>query len=385
MQPQLPEGFRFAPHLAQSYEKSGWCHVEAAISAVIKHGKRRLDLSRRQGHDITIYDNNNSDAIGTDLVPTCAASRLVPTLPDEMARRLEHELTFTNGKSDADKVAALYRNFFDAVATSVERLSFTNLGWGVAEVEALASAMPRFPSCVNLDLSGNCLSGAEGGAAVVSVITASVSITAIGKSGLHLKKNKLGVEGWTVIFDALRDSPNSIATCNLHGELLGADICEPLAEYLSVSESITSLDLTMNFISSDGAEELAAGLAANGSLKQLVLRNTAVMDDGAIAIGHALIDNTNCSIEELSLHSCAMGDGGAKAIAAFCIVSTSLKSLALGDNHIRVEGAKALAVSLDANSSLTALEARHNNLMGDEGKHLLQQAAKGREGFDLRL
>ena len=149
MQPQLPEGFSFAPHLAQSYETSGWCHVEAAISAVISHGKRRLNLSLRQRHDIYIYDNNNEEA-GTDLVPTCAARRPPPTLPDKMALRLEHELTFTNGKSDADKVAALYRSFFDAVAPSVKALDFAKLGWGAAEVEALAAAMPRFESVMQV-------------------------------------------------------------------------------------------------------------------------------------------------------------------------------------------------------------------------------------------
>ena len=170
MQPQLPEGFCFASHLAQSYETSGWCHVEAAISAVVTHGKRRLDLSVRQGHEISIYDNNNKE-VGVDLVPTCAAHRPVPTLPDTMAWRLEHELVFTNGKSDADKVAALYRSFFDAVAPSVERLNFARLRWGTAEVEALAVTMPSFSSCTSLDLAGITL-GAEGAKALAPAIAA---------------------------------------------------------------------------------------------------------------------------------------------------------------------------------------------------------------------
>ena len=52
MQSELPAGFAEAmrasdPPLAETYEESGWCFVEAAISAGVKVGARRLDLSRR--------------------------------------------------------------------------------------------------------------------------------------------------------------------------------------------------------------------------------------------------------------------------------------------------------------------------------------------------
>ena len=56
----------------------------------------------------------------------------------------------------------------------------------------------------------------------------------------ELHDNKLGVEGWTIIFNALRDSPTSkITEWNLQGERLGPAIAKPLAEYLSVTTELT--------------------------------------------------------------------------------------------------------------------------------------------------
>ena len=69
--------------------------------------------------------------------------------------------------------------------------------------------------------------------------------TLLGKAFLtecKLRDNKLGVEGWTIIFNALRDSPTSkITTWDLSDEGLGPEIAKPLAEYLSVTGSLTSV------------------------------------------------------------------------------------------------------------------------------------------------
>jgi len=58
----------------------------------------------------------------------------------------------------------------------------------------------------------------------------------------NLRNNRLGVEGWTIIFNALRDSPTSkITTWDLSFESLGPEIAKPLAEYISVTTSLTSV------------------------------------------------------------------------------------------------------------------------------------------------
>ena len=57
-----------------------------------------------------------------------------------------------------------------------------------------------------------------------------------------LNNNSLGVEGWTIVFNTLRDSPTSkITTWDLSGESLGPGIAKPLSDYISVTAPITSV------------------------------------------------------------------------------------------------------------------------------------------------
>ena len=68
----------------------------------------------------------------------------------------------------------------------------------------------------------------------------------------NLRGNRLGVEGWTIIFNALRDSPTSkIATWNFAGEELGPRITKPLADYISATASMTRLDVRNNWLGDD--------------------------------------------------------------------------------------------------------------------------------------
>jgi len=70
--------------------------------------------------------------------------------------------------------------------------------------------------------------------------------------------NNLGDEGWTSIFNALRDSPTSkITAWDLSGENLGPGIATPLAEYLSTSTMITECNLRGNKLNRESAKVLA--------------------------------------------------------------------------------------------------------------------------------
>ena len=102
-------------------------------------------------------------------------------------------------------------------------------------------------SALQLDLSHNELCGlayrgegtytAEGITAIANALKVTASLTEC-----NLRGNRLGVEGWTIIFNALRDSPTSnIATWNLAGEELGPRITKPLADYISATASVTSV------------------------------------------------------------------------------------------------------------------------------------------------
>ena len=62
--------------------------------------------------------------------------------------------------------------------------------------------------------------------------------------------------------------------------------------------------------------------------------------------------------------------------------SAVLTSLNLFDNDVGPEGAKGLADALRVNAMLTKLNVRHSGLR-NEDKKALQNAAKGRKGFNL--
>ena len=82
------------------------CFVEAAISAGLKLGTRRLDLGKRTDkameYDGGRYGNPSAPPEYT-LEGACAAARLPPLLPDEVKQRLKNEKTFTS-KADVGVV-----------------------------------------------------------------------------------------------------------------------------------------------------------------------------------------------------------------------------------------------------------------------------------------
>ena len=58
-----------------------------------------------------------------------------------------------------------------------------------------------------------------------------------------LRNNKLFTEGWCAIFAALRDNKdNKIESWDLSSQGINAEIAKVLAEYVSVSTAITSLE-----------------------------------------------------------------------------------------------------------------------------------------------
>ena len=138
MQSELPAGFPGAP-----YEQSGWCFVEAAISAAVKEGGCRLDLGKRTEEAMDFAYTHDGNRLDTKLTAVCAGRRPPPLPPSEVARLLETEKTFTNS-SDTGVVASLYRTFFEIIAGATERLAFRELHWGDAEAAQLAVVLPEF-------------------------------------------------------------------------------------------------------------------------------------------------------------------------------------------------------------------------------------------------
>ena len=169
MQTELPPGFCFDEGIAQTYDESGWCFVEAAISAGLKVGKRRLDLKKRTDKAMSGYGGFWENLFpGSTLESVCAVARPPPLLPDEVRRRLEQEKKFT-AKADVGVVDGLYRDFFGGAADSATQLDFSGLGWGEAEAKQLEVVLPHFTQLKMLDLSRNKL-GAAGASAIASLL-----------------------------------------------------------------------------------------------------------------------------------------------------------------------------------------------------------------------
>ena len=138
MQSELPTDFAGA-----SYEVSGWCFVEAAISAGVKVGSSRLDLGKRTDAAMRFAYTHGGGNLDNKLTAVCAGRRSPPLAPKEVQRLLETEKRFTNS-SDTSVVAGLYRSFFESIAAAAPRLVFRELAWGAAEAAQLGRVLPRF-------------------------------------------------------------------------------------------------------------------------------------------------------------------------------------------------------------------------------------------------
>ena len=108
------------------------------------------------------------------------------------------------------------------------------------------------------------------------------------------------------IFNALRDSPNSkIATWNLDFELLDHKIAKPLAEYNSVTASVTKFWVGRNQLG----------------------------DEGATILCDTLRESKATKVQELDLQYNSIGPEGAKAVASMADVVTSLTRLDVSYNY----------------------------------------------------
>ena len=155
-----------------------------------------------------------------------------------------------------------------AEALRVNRSLTTLVLWsnklGQEGVVALAQALKTNGSLRSLNLRLNGI-GVEGGKAVAEALRVNGSLTE-----LDLYRNKIGDEGWCAIFGALCDNKNTkIVKWLLGGEDINPKIALSLAAYVTVSSSLTSLELRMNNIGDAGGKAIAEALRINRSLTNL--------------------------------------------------------------------------------------------------------------------
>ena len=102
--------------------KSGFCFdVKASISSVIKHSECRFDLGKLEIDDLgNILSEEDVDM--QYVARRCMNDRMPPLVPEQVEWLLKHEKKFTT-TADVETVAALYKNFFNDVSSSVEELT----------------------------------------------------------------------------------------------------------------------------------------------------------------------------------------------------------------------------------------------------------------------
>ena len=108
--------------------------------------------------------------------------------------------------------------------------------------------------------------------------------------------------------------------------------------------------------------------AIRDGAKKLDLTGKRIGDVGARALAASLEKNTTLS--DLGLDANEIGDDGARALAASLEKNTTLVVLDLYGNKIGDDGARALAASLERNTTLTTLDLNGNKI-GDDGARAL--------------
>mmetsp|Transcript_31365 Transcript_31365/g.51896 ORF Transcript_31365/g.51896 Transcript_31365/m.51896 type:complete len:568 (+) Transcript_31365:257-1960(+) len=227
----LPHGFQFATGLAQTYHASGWCYVEAAMSATIKQGRTRIDLGlvgSSPGQPMPRSYEEDIDQWGKCVCELGCRSRPPPLLPVDVSRALEMEKVFTN-QTDSVMVSQMYASFFDTVASSVETLNFGQLAWGPQEIEQLAKALPRFTNLEVLDLEWNYVCGL-----VLQVHGALVERVEV--------RGGASVKGFVALCNHLT-SNNTITSLNLGWTILNEEAVRSLEAMLKVNTTLRLINL----------------------------------------------------------------------------------------------------------------------------------------------
>ena len=244
----------------------------------------------------------------------------------------------------------------------------------------------RADSLTTLDLSTKGLGVPE--AIVLAGILQSVSSSV---ASLSLDNNELGDEGATVIARALKESKVSkLASLDLSGKgygdrLIGKASAKELAEYLLVSDSITSLSTTYSDMSGEEAQQLAWAVLAKPTLE--------------IFSGIPLKELRSESLTKLDLEGKGLGVPEAMVLAdvlrSVCTSVTEVnldgyplpikqlkgteptESIDLSSRHLGFVSAIVIASLIEGNAVLTTLDLSLNNLNAEAGKALAEALKSG--------
>jgi hypothetical protein len=264
-------------------------------------------------------------------------------------------------------------------------LTTLNLGGNSIRVEgakAIADSLKSGMAVVTTLALRNNNIGDEGAIAIAEALKVTAVLTTLDLGG-----NSIGVEGAKAIADSLKSGMAVLTTLHLGGNSIGVEGAKAIADSLKSGMAVlTTLNLAVNSIGDEGAIAIAEALKVTAVLTKLELGFNSIGDEGAKAIAEAL--KVTAVLTTLDLGGNSIGPEGAKAIAEALKVNAVLTTLNLYHNNIGPEGAIAIAEALKVNAVLTKLDLKYNSMgksMGDAGKTAVQDAVRGRSGFQLML
>ena len=312
-------------------------------------------------------------------------------------------------EAEMDAVCSKVHSTLETVQQKGSTLDCSNSSLYTEDAMSIAVWLKGNNSLTSLSLCRNSI-GDAGGVAVAEALRVNGSLTS-----LDVGFNTIGKDtalNLVSIFKVKQMTSVGLAKCSLN-----ADDAKVIAEYVRVSDSLTSLNLLANNfdiktvemllkvkedkarlmtlcglqpnqteatfqecgLEPADAKLLAPEITASSSLTALNLFNNNIGKEGGAAIAEAL-KQVNGALTTLNLERNNLGDEGAKAIAEALLVNRSLKTLSLAqdsallqDSKFGTEGGVAFAKALKVNGSLTSLNLARNNL-GDEGAKAIAEA-----------
>ncbi|CAM9700959.1 unnamed protein product, partial [Ectocarpus sp. 12 AP-2014] len=252
---------------------------------------------------------------------------------------------------------------------------------------SLAPTLPLLPNLASLNLRENRLTDAS----LDNILAEAVRLECL--TSLDLSCNKIDHSA-LVLREYVASTRCKLQRLSLSNADVDDDECNSLMEALAGNVSVKALDLshnmigdkeTYNFVRPDyttGGEAVAEMIETNTTLSSLDLSWNSVRMASGVSLGESLAHNS--ALTELKVAHNSLADAGVQAIAQSLRSNGSLRLLDISFNNMRPRSAMVLANALLDNTCLDHLMMSHNNV-GRRGATAVFMALRQRaqEGVEL--
>ena len=156
-------------------------------------------------------------------------------------------------------------------------------------------------------------------------------------------------------------------------DIYGRSFVDPGIEYISngiKQSTLHDLNISGCGLDSNGAHLIADALCYNDALRELDMNNNPIGDDGATTLARMLTRNQN--IKTLNMENCDITEFGAIKLAETLYLNSTLTKINLSENAIKDQGVYALAQMLTRNQSLSEFHIRSCSISGVGASHLVR-------------